>query len=147
VWDYPRPPRVERSNRRIEVVLDGEVLAETSASLRVLETGHAPAYFVPPREVRLDLLTPSRRPATYCEFKGEAIYYDAAGRVGVAWSYPSPSPGYEALTDHVAFFPGKVDRATVDGEVVQVQTADVYGGWVTVDVVGPFEGVLDTQGR
>jgi len=96
--------------------------------------------------VRLDLLVPSRRPPTYCEFKGEAIFYDTGDRVGIAWSYPSPSPGYEALTDHVACYPGKVDRATVDGEVVEAQDGDFYGGWITADVVGPFKGAPGAPG-
>jgi uncharacterized protein (DUF427 family) len=146
VWDYPRPPRVEPSGRRVEVVLDGELLAATSRALRVLETSHPPVWYLPPEDVRLDLLTPSRRPSTYCEFKGEAIYYDAGGLAGVAWSYPSPSPGYEQLTDYLAFYPDKVDRATVDGEVVQAQAGDFYGGWVTAEVVGPFKGGPGTAG-
>jgi uncharacterized protein (DUF427 family) len=146
VWDHPRPPRVERSSRRAEVVVDGQVLAATSRALRVLETGHPPTWYFPPEDVRLDLLTPSRRPSTYCEFKGEAAYYDVGQRVGIAWTHPSPSPGYEELINYVAFYPGKVDRATVDGEVVGAQAGDFYGGWITRDVVGPFEGA-GTSGR
>ena len=80
VWDYPRPPRVEPSAVRVVVELDGEVLADTRRSLRVLER-----------------LTPSSRRSTWCEYKGSARYYDAGDRGAVAWSYPSPSPGYEAI--------------------------------------------------
>jgi uncharacterized protein (DUF427 family) len=143
VWDYPRPPRVEASMRRIRVEFAGEVVAETTRAFRVLETSHPPVFYLPPEDVRRELLRPSRR-RTWCEFKGEAAYYDlaAAGREvrDAAWYYPAPSPGYEAIRDHVAFYPGRVDAAWVDGERVQAQTGDFYGGWITVDIEGPFKG-------
>ena len=34
-WDYPRPPRVEPSTERIRIVLGGEVLVDTTDSVRV----------------------------------------------------------------------------------------------------------------
>ena len=64
----------------------------------------------------------------------------------VAWSYPSPSPGYEAIAGHYAFYPGLVDRATVDGEQVEAQPGDFYGGWITSAVTGPFKGGPGTTG-
>ena len=75
-----------------------------------------------------------------CEFKGAARYYDAGDRSAVAWSYRSPSPGYEAIAGHFAFYPGRVDAATVDGEQVKAQPGDFYGGWITSTVTGPFKG-------
>ncbi len=58
----------------------------------------------------------------------------------VAWTYPDPSPGYESLRDYVALYPGQVDRATVNGEVVRPQPGEFYGGWITDRVAGPFKG-------
>ena len=140
VWDYPRPPRVEPSPARVVVELDGEVLADTRRSLRVLETSHPPVYYIPAADVRIERLEPSARRSTWCEFKGAARYYDAGDRSAVAWSYASPSPGYEAIAGHFAFYPGRVDRATVDGEQVEAQPGDFYGGWITSAVTGPFKG-------
>src|SRR4029453_19414707 len=97
VWDSPRPPRVEPSPAHVVVELDGEVLADTLRSLRVLETSHPRVYPVPAADVRTERLRPSARRSTWCEFKGAAGYYDAGDRPAVAWSYPSPSPGYEAI--------------------------------------------------
>jgi uncharacterized protein (DUF427 family) len=102
VWDYPRPPRVEPSATRVVVELDGEVLADTRRSLRVLETSHPPVYYLPAGDVRTDRLRVSARGSTWCEFKGAARYYDAGDRAAVAWSYPSPSPGYAAIAGHFA---------------------------------------------
>jgi uncharacterized protein (DUF427 family) len=146
VWDYPRPPRVEPSAARVVVELDGEVLADTRRSLRVLETSHPPVYYIPAADVRTERLRPSARRPTVCEFKGTARYYDAGDRSAVAWSYASPSPGYEAIAGCYAFYPGRVDRATVDGEQVEAQPGDFYGGWITSAVTGPFKGGPGTMG-
>jgi uncharacterized protein (DUF427 family) len=140
VWDYPRPPRVEPSPARVVVELDGEVLADTRRSLRVLETSHPPVFYIPAADVRTDRLRPSARRPTVCEFKGAARYDDAGSHATVAWSYGSPSPGYEAIAGHLAFYPGRVDAATVDGERVEAQPGDFYGGWITSTVTGPFKG-------
>jgi len=40
----------------------------------------------------------------------------------------------------------RVDACFVDGERVQVQEGDFYGGWITSDVVGPFKGGAGTWG-
>jgi uncharacterized protein (DUF427 family) len=143
VWDYPRPPRVEASRRLVCVEFAGEVIAETTRAWRVLETSHPPVYYIPPEDVRSEFLRPSRR-RTYCEFKGQASYYDlvvGARQVrDAAWYYPEPTPRYESILDHVAFYPGRVDAAWVDGERVAAQPGDFYGGWITADIEGPFKG-------
>jgi uncharacterized protein (DUF427 family) len=130
----------------VVVELDGEVLADTRSSLRVLETSHPPVYYIPAADVRAERLTPSPRRPTFCEFKGWARYYDAGDRAAVAWSYPTPSPGFEAIEGHYAFYPGRVDRATVDGERVEAQPGNYYGGWITSAVTGPFKGGPGTTG-
>jgi len=98
--------------------------------------------------VRLDLLVLSAAPSSWCEFKGVARYLDAPGAPGrpVAWTYRGPSPGYEALRDHVSFYPGRVDAAWLGDERVQPQEGDFYGGWITSDLVGPFKGPPGTRG-
>jgi uncharacterized protein (DUF427 family) len=144
VWDYPRPPAVVPCERRVRVELGGEPIAESTRALRVLETSHPPVIYIPADDVRG--LRPSRARSTWCEFKGRAVYLDAPGRQAVAWTYPEPSPGYEALRDHVAFYPGRVDAAWLDDERVQPQEGDFYGGWITSDLVGPFKGPPGTLG-
>ena len=146
VWDYPRPPIVVPCERRVRVELDGELVADSTRALRVLETSHPPAIYVPAAGVRLDRLAPSRSRATWCEFKGTARYLaDARGR-DVAWSYPDPSPGYEPLRDFVSFYPGRVGAAWLGDERVQPQEGDFYGGWITADLAGPFKGAPGTRG-
>lgn len=144
VWEYPRPPAVEPCSRRVRVELGGVALADSVRALRVLETSHPPVIYVPREDVRG--LAPSRARSTWCEYKGMARYWDAGGVRAVAWSYPDPSPGYEALRDHVAFYPGRVDAAFLGEERVQPQEGDFYGGWITADLIGPFKGAPGTLG-
>jgi uncharacterized protein (DUF427 family) len=154
VWDYPRPPRVERSGRKISVVHAGVTLAATERALRVLETSHPPVYYIPREDVAMEWLRPSAtalgRRGSYCEFKGVASYWslDVNGKrvEDAAWSYARPSAGYEALKDCLAFYAGRVDVCTVDGEVVAAQPGDFYGGWITSHVTGPFKGSPGTMG-
>jgi uncharacterized protein (DUF427 family) len=150
VWDFPRPPVVAPCERRVRVEVGGEVLAESTSALRVLETSHPPTVYVPAADVRVELLTPSQARPTWCEFKGVARYLDAtvAGRLlpAIGWTYPQPAPGYEDLRDHIAFYPGRVDGAWMGEERVGAQESDLYGGWITADLLGPFKGPPGTLG-
>lgn len=49
VWDYPRPPLLGGSVRHIQLVFNRTIIAETRRAERVLETGHPPVYYIPPR--------------------------------------------------------------------------------------------------
>jgi uncharacterized protein (DUF427 family) len=143
VWDYPRPPRLEPSVRRLTVEHHGVLVAASARGWRVLETSHPPVYYLPAEDVRTELLTRAAR-HTFCEYKGVADYWDLALPDGtvvreVAWSYPQPTAAYVDLTGALAFYAGRVDRATVDGVQVTPQSGDFYGGWVTPEIVGPFK--------
>jgi uncharacterized protein (DUF427 family) len=150
VRDYPRPPALAPVTRRVRVELGGELLAESFHALRVLETNHPPTVYLPPQDVRSQWLLTAAGRGSWCEFKGRARYVDAVvgdHRVaGVGWFYPEPSLGYEALRDHIAFYPGRVDAAWLDDERISAQESDFYGGWITADLVGPFKGPPDTLG-
>ena len=52
VWDYPRPPRLERTSARLRVILNGQTIADTTSAYRVLETSHPPVYYIPPDRYR-----------------------------------------------------------------------------------------------
>lgn len=149
VWDYPRPPRLEETGRRIEIVFHGQVIVDTRRSVRVLETSHPPVFYIPPEEIAPGVLVPARG-GSFCEWKGSAVYRDVcvgdAVAEGAAWSYPDPTPGFRQLAGFVAFYPGRMDECRVDGEVVMPQPGGFYGGWITADVVGPFKGEPGTSG-
>lgn len=143
VWDYPRPPRLEETGKHIQVIFNGEVLADTHSAKRVLETSHPPVYYLPPEDVQMDYLIP-RFNTSFCEWKGEAHYYGVLVRERqvdiAAWYYPQPTPAFAALQMHIAFYAQFMDACTVDGVPVTPQPGGFYGGWITPDIVGPFKG-------
>jgi len=73
VWDYPRPPRVEPSDERVVLRLGGKIIADTTRSLRVLETSHPPTYYLPREAFVPGVLEPAAG-SSFCEFKGAAKY-------------------------------------------------------------------------
>ena len=149
VWDYPRPPKVEPTAKRIRIIFNGQTIVDTTNALRILETSHPPVYYIPPHEIHnADLqLTPRR---TLCEFKGVASYWTLT--VGdktaenVAWSYPNPTSAFELIKDYLAFYPSRMDACYVNDEQIKSQEGDFYGGWITDDIVGPFKGEPGTMG-
>ena len=149
VWSYPRPPRAEPTSRRIRIAHGGMVLAETSSSIRTLETSHPPTYYIPQADIAMSLLQATDR-TSFCEWKGHAVYWTVAiaGSVfrDVGWSYPEPTAGFAAIRDHVAVYAGRMDGCFVDDERVVPQPGGFYGGWITADVAGPFKGGPGTWG-
>lgn len=144
VWDYPRPAIAQPSGRHVRIEHRGVVLADTLHSVRTIETSHPPSYYIPPSDILMAALRRSSR-QSFCEWKGNAVYYDVeiAGEVfpDIAWSYPSPTRAFVALRDHVAFYAAPFDGCFVDGERVIPQPGEFYGGWITSDIAGPFKGV------
>jgi uncharacterized protein (DUF427 family) len=148
-WDYPRPPRVEPTDKHIRVIFNGVVIAESRRAKRGLETSHPPTYYIPQEDIRMDMLAPTQR-QSYSEFKGAASYWTIT--VGdhvssnAAWIYANPQTGYESIRDYLAFYASRVDAVYVDDERVQPQAGDFYGGWITSNIVDPFKGALGTRG-
>ncbi|MFJ2060030.1 DUF427 domain-containing protein [Streptomyces sp. NPDC087908] len=148
VWDYPRPPRLTADDRHVRVTVGPHVVADTYASLRVLETSHPPVFYLPRGDVHTELLRAGAG-RSVCEWKGAATYWDVVVADIVvpraAWSYEQPLAPYESLRGHLAFYPSAA-RCTVDGEVVVAQEGDLYGGWITPEIEGPFKGGPGTWG-
>ena len=148
VWDFPRPPRLERVEWRVRVVHAGATVVDALRAIRILETSQPPAYYVAPEFVDFDLLEPSER-RTLCEWKGVAEYADIVmGEVRVVdacWTYPEPTESNEAISGHWAFYAQKVDECWIDDERVTSNEGSFYGGWVTANVTGPFKGAPGTS--
>lgn len=122
------------------------MLARSERTYRVLETASPPTYYIPEKDVTMELLV--RSPGgSICEWKGAAQYWSlASDRRGepVAWSYGDPKPDYKMLRGCVSFYPGRV-ACCVDGERVRPQPGGFYGGWITNGIVGPFKGEPGTE--
>jgi len=147
VWDYPRPPAIEPDTRRIRVISGELLVANSTRALRILETASAPGFYIPAEDVRMDLLRPTSGDS-YCEWKGQATYYDLLATPNtvehVGWSYLKPLLDFSAIAGCIAFYPAKVE-CYVGDERVQPQPGGFYGGWVTSDIVGPIKGAPGTS--
>lgn len=121
VYVHPRDPytRVDvlASSRHVQVVVDGETVADSHQPRILFETGLPPRYYLPLTDVRLDLLTPSHT-ETHCPYKGTASYWHLD--VGdnryddFVWIYRSPLPESQKIAGLAAFYNEKVDLY-VDG--------------------------------
>ncbi|MEO8513418.1 MAG: DUF427 domain-containing protein [Ignavibacteria bacterium] len=143
VWDYPRPPEIEEFHKRIKVIFNGIIIADTRKAMRVLETSHPPVYYIPPEDIKMELLA-SADNHSFCEWKGTANYYHL--NVGdkqvryACWYYPEPVNNFKQLKNYVAFYAQKMDECYIDDELVAPQPGKFYGGWITKNIVGPFKG-------
>lgn len=149
VWDYPRPPRLEEYAGSLVVELGGVEVARATRGWRVLETSHPPTYYLP-REAFVAGALREAAGSSWCEWKGQASYLDLVGGDVVApraaWTYLTPTAGFEPIAGAIAVMAAATDRCLVDGEVVVPQPGGFYGGWVTSAVVGPFKGIPGSTG-
>jgi len=123
IFVHPRDPykRVDvvASTRPVRVIVGGETVAETRRAQFLFETRLPTRYYIPPEDVRMDLLVPSEK-TTRCPYKGTARYWSA--RIGdqvfpdIVWSYPEPIAECPKIKGHLCFFNEQVDRVLVDGK-------------------------------
>jgi uncharacterized protein (DUF427 family) len=142
VWDYPRPPKLVADHRRIVVQRGDLLIADSRDNYRILETAGPPTFYIPPRNVRVELMKPL--PGTsICEWKGPAQYWtietSTSAREAIAWSYPTAQAPYDTISGYFSFYPGRIE-CFVDGERVRPQPGYFYGGWITDEIVGPWKG-------
>lgn len=147
VWDYPRPPKVVPDARLITVKHQGLVLARTSNAVRLLETASPPTFYIPQRDVDLDLLRKSSK-TSWCEWKGLAEYlFYRTGDTRIdncAWQYPRPFPEFLDIAGFIGFHPAKLN-CLVEQEAVIPQPGGLYAGWITSEIKGPFKGEPGTE--
>ncbi len=149
VWDYPRPAICQVFAGSLKIIMQGEILAQTTRGFRTLETSHPPGYYIHPDDIDMARLLRNDR-LTHCEWKGKAIYYDYRDEnrliENIAWAYPAPTAGFADIKDCLSFYASKCDACFVNDEQVQAQDGDFYGGWITRNLKGPFKGGPGTFG-
>jgi uncharacterized protein (DUF427 family) len=148
VWDFPRPPAIVADTREIVITWDNLEIARTTRAVAVLETSHPPTFYLPWDDIASEWMVEGRG-NSFCEWKGPAQYWSLVHEdkklTNVAWRYPSPLAGAEALLNCVAFYAHNL-RCTVGGATVTPQPGGFYGGWVTPELVGPFKGDAGSTG-
>ena len=123
VFGHPRDPYhridVVPSSRHIRISVNGEVVAESSRAKALFETSLPTRWYLPPEDVRTDLLLPSDK-HTRCAYKGLASYcslrVDGEVLEDLVWYYPEPTREAAGIKDLLCFFNEKVDLE-LDGEL------------------------------
>lgn len=112
---------VRDSSRHVRVMVDDEVIADTERPKLLFETGLGNRFYIPPDEVRRDLLEPSET-RTICPYKGTASYWslvlDGRRIEDVAWAYPEPLESALKARDHICFA-GDGIEIEVDGRRIE----------------------------
>lgn len=174
VYSFPRPPLCEKTPRHLQIKWKNQIIADTKDAYWVLETTHPPsmfphlppsslhqtplkgelnkhsAYYLPPASLSLPLF-PSPH-TSFCEWKGPATYHHIADPStnevikNKIWSYDDPTPAFRGIKGYLSFYANAPWECYVDGEKVEPQEGDFYGGWVTNELEGRMKGGAGTWG-
>ena len=111
------PITIEPTKGRVQVRVNGELVADTSAALVLQEATLPAVQYIPLADVVQERLARTDT-STYCPFKGEAGYYSVTTSAGdtvddVIWTYEQPYPAVAAIAGHVAFYPNKAEISVV----------------------------------
>jgi uncharacterized protein (DUF427 family) len=117
---YQRAPthqiREERFTQPVRVEVNGEVVAESTAVIRVKEDRSPDRYYFPRADVRMDKLERTKT-TSHCPFKGTASYYtlNAGGEklTDAVWSYEDPYEEHRGLKDLLAFYEEKAPQIKI----------------------------------
>jgi uncharacterized protein (DUF427 family) len=119
LFGHPRDPYhridVYPTSRHVRVLVDGEVVAESTRAKVLFETNLPPRYYLPREDVRMELLTPSDKRTT-CAYKGHASYWSVRSEADVVWTYEEPAHDAEYVRSLLCFFNERVDLE-LDGVV------------------------------
>ena len=146
VSTYPRPPRIELLSGSVEIWINEQLIAQAQRYVRVCERFHPPTIYLHPSAFQFGTLHSSTGRPSFCEWKGLASYWDLSAvdgtsrRVRAGWSYPRPTQPFALLAGWISIYPRSVDSCLLEGEEVQAQPGEFYGGWITPWIRGPFKG-------
>ncbi|OBI72884.1 DUF427 domain-containing protein [Mycobacterium asiaticum] len=107
------PITIEPTPSRVQVRINGELIADTTAALALREASLPVVQYIPLVDVVQERLTRTDT-SSYCPFKGEASYYSVTTTAGdtvtdAIWTYEQPYPAVAAIAGHVAFYPNKAE--------------------------------------
>ncbi|MGJ4968344.1 MULTISPECIES: DUF427 domain-containing protein [unclassified Bradyrhizobium] len=105
------PITVTPNPKRVRVIADGVVIADTTRALTVKEASYPAVQYVPRADANMAALHKTDR-VTHCPYKGDASYFSviANGKTldNAIWSYEAPFPAMTEISGHLAFYPDKV---------------------------------------
>ncbi|MDQ3710248.1 MAG: DUF427 domain-containing protein [Actinomycetota bacterium] len=115
--------------QRVRGTFAGETVVDTTAAMRLHETGLLPTLYFPAEDVRSDVLVASDH-STHCPFKGDASYRSL--RVGdreaanAVWTYEEPLDSAPPIAGYLAFYPNALDAWFEEDQEVFAHFRDPY---------------------
>lgn len=107
------PITLTRSEAHIVVRAAGKVIAETHRAVELREASYPPVFYIPREDADMALLERTDH-GSYCPYKGEASYFSIRdGAANAVWSYEAPYAAVEAIRDHLAFYPDRVEAIEI----------------------------------
>ena len=107
------PIAITTNPKRVRVLADGVVIADTTHALTLKEASYPAVQYVPREDANMSLLKRTER-VTHCPYKGDASYFSVVvdGQVSenAVWTYENPLPGVAEIKGYLAFYPDRVDR-------------------------------------
>ena len=127
IFGHARDPkkRVDfvNSDRLVEVVLEGKIIAKSTNCVFAFETNHPVRYYLPKIDVRMECLSESETESV-CPYKGKATYFsttiDPKVCPDIAWSYEEALPESTKIRNKICFFNERVDAIFLEGEKLEV---------------------------
>ncbi|MGJ5177211.1 DUF427 domain-containing protein [Bradyrhizobium oligotrophicum] len=105
------PITITPNPKRVRVIADGVVIAETTRALTLKEASYPAVQYVPRTDANMEALRKTDR-VTHCPYKGDASYFSivTGGKTldNAIWSYETPFPAMAEISGHLAFYPDKV---------------------------------------
>lgn len=122
VFVHARDPHkridVLKSLRKVKVILEGEIIAESSRPTLLFETGLPTRYYLKKEDFQLDLVLTQKK--TSCPYKGDASYWSLISKdkafENFLWGYKDPLPECGKISGLFSFYNEKVDLY-VDGSL------------------------------
>jgi uncharacterized protein (DUF427 family) len=106
------PITIERNVKRVRVIFNGAVVAESANALTLKEASLAPVLYIPREDANMTLFERTAH-STHCPYKGDAAYYNLRvdGRISqnAVWTYETPYPAMKAIAGHLGFYRTRID--------------------------------------
>lgn len=107
--------KAERISERVQVIVEGETIADTTSAVKLVGPGQDPVIYVPKNDIKeIDLIKCGEYESTNI---GHAeiytIRHGARDIENAAWSYDEPIQEIPELIGRVAFYPDKVQEIRI----------------------------------
>ena len=105
------PITIAPNPKRVRVLADGVVIADTTNALTLKEASYPAVQYVPREDANMGLLRRTEL-VTHCPYKGDASYFSIVSNDrtldNAIWTYETPFPAMAEISGRLAFYPDKV---------------------------------------